>query len=128
VSKTLHRAAALLQETIEKASAASDQHAKSLVAATRWLVLVTVALVIVTAVHGFIAALPILSAGKSPNNPYTLYRSSAVGGEMRIHVATFDAAERQDYNENNCEIARKLFSAQPAVGVKYWCERGQHRR
>jgi hypothetical protein len=63
---------------------------------------------------------------------YTLYRNSPTigsnsGEDARIHVATFDAAEGEgkDYNRGNCEIARDLFSSQPGVTVRYWCERGR---
>jgi hypothetical protein len=56
---------------------------------------------------------------------YTLYRNSPEFADMRIHVATFDAAEDKDYNRQNCEIARDLFASQPGVRVRYWCERGR---
>ena len=61
---------------------------------------------------------------------YTLYRNSPTvgtisGDDARIHVATFDAAEDQDYNRKNCEIARDLFASQPGFTVRYWCERGK---
>jgi hypothetical protein len=46
---------------------------------------------------------------------------------MRIHVATFDAGDGEDYNRENCEIARSLFRVQPGVLVKYWCEIGRYR-
>ena len=61
---------------------------------------------------------------------YTLYRNSPTvgtisGDDAQIHVATFDAAEDQDYNRKNCEIARDLFASQPGITVRYWCERGK---
>ena len=56
---------------------------------------------------------------------YTLYRNSPAFPDMRIHVATFDAAEDKDYNRENCEKARDLFASQPGVQVRYWCERGK---
>lgn len=66
---------------------------------------------------------------------YTLYRTGAVmvGLEdddrkaleaMRIHVATFDAAEGSDCNRDNYDRARMLFGEQPAVTARYWCEKG----
>lgn len=55
---------------------------------------------------------------------YTLYRNSMVGDGMRVHVATFDAADGDDYNRENCDIATHLFAEQPGVRVKYWCEKG----
>jgi hypothetical protein len=56
---------------------------------------------------------------------YTLYRNSPEFADMRIHVASFDAAADKDYNRHNCEIARDLFASQPGVKVRYWCERGR---
>lgn len=58
---------------------------------------------------------------------YTLYRTSAGvrGDAARIHVATFDAEAGGRYNRENCEIASRLFSAQPGVTVRYWCEAGR---
>jgi hypothetical protein len=47
---------------------------------------------------------------------------------MRIHVATFDAADGDKYNRENCNLARDLFAQQPGVTVKYWCETGRFRR
>ena len=72
------------------------------------------------------AALAIL-AGCGDGDVYTLYRSSVVAGVERVHVATFDAKGRRDYNEGNCAIARDLFVAQPSVIVRYWCELGRYR-
>jgi len=59
---------------------------------------------------------------------FTLYRNSVTDEDMRIHVATFDAAEEEAYNRGNCEIARGLFQSQPGVTVKYWCEKGRYRK
>lgn len=58
--------------------------------------------------------------------PYTLYRGSIVG-DMRIHLATFDADEGRNYNQNNCQLAADLFQQQPGVTVRYWCEKGRFR-
>ena len=62
------------------------------------------------------------------SDSYTLYRNSAVGETMRIHVATFDAVEGNDYLQGHCEQARVLFRQQPGVSVRYWCEKGAYRR
>jgi hypothetical protein len=59
-------------------------------------------------------------------NSYTLYRGSTAG-PMRIHVASFDASDGDDYNRDNCDIARRLFQAQSGVTVRYWCEKGRYR-
>jgi len=65
------------------------------------------------------------------SNVYTLYRASPTAGEIhgekaRIHVATFDAAQSEEYNRLNCETARQLFAAE-GVTVRYWCEKGRYR-
>lgn len=59
---------------------------------------------------------------------YTLYRDSVTGAGWRIHVATFDASDGEDYNRQNCDIARELFQSQQGVQAKYWCEKGRYRR
>ena len=61
-------------------------------------------------------------------NAYTLYRSSSTDATTRIHVATFDAAEVAEYNRENCDVARGLFSGQSGVTVRYWCEKGRFRK
>ena len=63
-------------------------------------------------------------------NIYTLYRSSPLDKNLRIQVASFDVpASRggRDYNDENCRIAAELFSNQPGVIVRYWCEKGHFR-
>ena len=57
---------------------------------------------------------------------YTLYRSSATG-PMRIHVASFDTKNGEEYNRENCDTAAELFRHQPSVTVRYWCEKGSFR-
>jgi len=47
---------------------------------------------------------------------------------MRLHIATFDAAEKEEYNRENCDVAQKLFGAQPGVKTRFWCEKGRYRR
>ena len=73
-----------------------------------------------------------LLIGCDDSNIYTLYRTSPTipqelhGEKARIHVATFDAAESEEYNRVNCETARDLFASQ-GVSVRYWCEKGKYR-
>lgn len=62
------------------------------------------------------------------NSVFTLYRNSVVGVDMRLHVATFDAADGEAYNRENCWIAAELFKSQPNVRVRYWCEKGRFRK
>lgn len=66
-------------------------------------------------------------AGCGDGNPYTLYRASPLDANMRLHIATFDAADGENYNSENCRIASELFGKQPGVTVRYWCEKGRYR-
>ena len=68
------------------------------------------------------------SVGSPDIHVFTLYRNSVTNESMRIHVATFDAAEKEEYNRGNCEQAQLLFQAQPGVKVKFWCEKGRYRK
>lgn len=67
-------------------------------------------------------------SGCADTYAYTLYRNSAGDQNMRIHVASFDSLDGNDYNSQNCEIAAKLFKAQPGVTVRYWCEKGSFKK
>ena len=68
-----------------------------------------------------------LSGATSDDRTYTLYRNSVTHVNMRIHVATFDANEKEKYNRENCDVARQLFQAQPGVKTKFWCEKGRYK-
>lgn len=59
---------------------------------------------------------------------YTLYRSSPLDDNMRIHVATFDSSDGNDYNLENCNIAKSLFANQSGVAASFWCEKGHYRK
>ena len=71
--------------------------------------------------------LPCLTACQDDGVVYTLYRTSPTVASMRIHVATFDAKDGADYNDENCQIAAGLFAAQPGVKAHFWCEKGRYR-
>lgn len=58
---------------------------------------------------------------------FTLYRSSVLNDGGRIHVATFDAADGEAYNRENCDAAASLFSSQPGTRTRFWCEKGRFR-
>lgn len=58
---------------------------------------------------------------------YTLYRNSAIDSLARYHIASFDAADGERYNQENCDIARQLFQSQPGVTTRFWCEKGAFR-
>jgi hypothetical protein len=72
--------------------------------------------------------LNLIGCSPADSNTYTLYRSSATGEFIRLHVVTFDASEKEEYNRGNCEIAQELFQKQPGVTVKFWCEKGKYRK
>lgn len=59
---------------------------------------------------------------------YTLYRNSALDSQARIHVATFDAADGDGYNQANCQLASTLFQKQDGVTTTFWCEKGSFKR
>ena len=59
---------------------------------------------------------------------YTLYRNSVLDSTKRFHVASFNSTDGDDYNRENCEVARGLFQRQPGVTVKYWCEKGEYKK
>ena len=57
----------------------------------------------------------------------TLYRSSVLSDGARIHVATFDAADGEAYNRENCDAAAGLFGGQSGTRTRFWCEKGRFR-
>lgn len=69
-------------------------------------------------------------SGSPDDHVFTLYRTSpsTQGDSLRLHVATFDSADGERYNNGNCEVARGLFQGQPGVTVRYWCEKGRFRK
>ena len=67
----------------------------------------------------------------------TLYRNSPLLNELRLHWATFDAADGPDYNLGNCQMAVRILNAnlrasaeaegrQPFPNVGFWCEVGSY--
>ena len=66
--------------------------------------------------------------GTSDGQVFTLYRNSVTDENMRIHVASFDASEKEEYNRGNCEQAQLLFQNQPGVKTKFWCEKGRFKK
>jgi hypothetical protein len=73
-----------------------------------------------------IAGIALLGCGDTVT--YTLYRNSVVLENARLHVATFDAADGEQYNSKNCQAARDLFQQQPGVKTRFWCEKGRFRQ
>ena len=78
---------------------------------------------------GAIAVLLVVLAGCDAGNErtYTLYRESAAPSSNRIHVATFDADESEEFNCGNCEKTREPFQAQRGLRIRFWCEKGRYR-
>ena len=66
--------------------------------------------------------------GCSDATVYTLYRNSVVIENARLHVATFDTADGEPYNSENCQAARDLFQQQPGVKTRFWCEKEDFRQ
>ena len=56
----------------------------------------------------------------------TLYRTSLIIENARMHVATFNTDQGEEYNWGNCLIAAKLFQSQPDVKTYFWCEKGEY--
>lgn len=67
-------------------------------------------------------------SGAGDGQTFTLYRNSVTDENMRIHVSTFDGADGETYNRENCEQARLLFNAQPGTKTKFWCEKGRFKK
>jgi hypothetical protein len=76
----------------------------------------------------FILLFAALSLAGCDDATYTLYRNSVLDENARYHVATFDAAEADKYNQENCTVAQELFQKQPGVKTRFWCEKGKYRR
>ncbi|MBB4640190.1 hypothetical protein [Rhizorhapis suberifaciens] len=65
------------------------------------------------------------------------YRNSPLSNEVRVHWATFNAADGADYNLGNCQMAARILNAnleasakaegrQPFSNVGFWCEVGTY--
>ena len=68
------------------------------------------------------------AAGGAAASTFTLYRNSPLDSSMRLHVATFDAADGEPYNRENCNLAAYVFSRQAGVNTRFWCEAGRFRK
>ena len=56
----------------------------------------------------------------------TLYRTSLIIENARMHVATFNADAGGKYNWDNCLTSAELFQSQPDVKTLFWCEKGEY--
>ncbi len=75
-----------------------------------------------------LSSVALTAAGAAAASTFTLYRNSPLDPSMRLHVATFDAAEGEQYNRENCNTAADLFSRQTGVRTRFWCEAGRFRK
>ena len=76
-----------------------------------------------------IATSSMFAGCSADSGTFTLYRNSVIDRSMRIHVATFDAADGgEKYNSGNCDLAATLFASQDGVKTRFWCEKGIFRR
>jgi hypothetical protein len=73
-------------------------------------------------------ALPLAACSDMSDSTYTLYRNSDMDANIRIHVASFDSDDGDEYNQKNCRLAAELFAQQPGVKTRFWCEQGAYRR
>jgi hypothetical protein len=67
-------------------------------------------------------------ASCSQSDTYTLYRNSVTDEKMRIHVASFNSSDGDNYNQGNCKIAQELFQKQDGAKTKFWCEKGSFKK
>jgi hypothetical protein len=77
---------------------------------------------------GVLCITALTGCGVSDGDAYTLYRSSAIVQNARMHVASFDTTEGGKYNNENCQQAQLLFQATPGVTARFWCEKGRYRK
>lgn len=69
----------------------------------------------------------ILVGCKDTKDVYTLYRTSVIVQNARIHVATFDSSDGEKYNSEECFHAVDLYQNQPNVLTRFWCEKGLYK-
>lgn len=76
-----------------------------------------------------LASLLCLTAcSKTDDGTYTLYRNSTLEPSMRIHFATFDAADGENYNQENCNLTKDLIDKTNNNITRFWCEKGLYRK
>lgn len=81
-----------------------------------------------------LAAVAVLSGCSDRDDVYTLYRTSSVQPDYRMHMATFDVKGGGSSNGENCRIAAELFTRNMFAlnggrnpGTRFWCETGHFR-
>jgi hypothetical protein len=85
----------------------------------------------------------LLACNDEATPTHTLYRNSPLGPSDRIHVATFDSADKGTprfdlvpFNQGNCEFVAKVLnenleriaaSKNGKPDARFWCEPGRFR-
>ena len=72
-------------------------------------------------------AVVLVGCSDPSKDTFTLYRNSPTDENMRLHIATFDANENNNYNAKNCDMAAGFFQSQP-VRTRFWCEKGTFKK
>lgn len=70
----------------------------------------------------FALALLLVGCGGG-TDAYNLFRNSVLDPNLRIHVASFDAADGDKYNNENCNVAAQLFQKQEGVKTRFGAKR-----
>lgn len=76
----------------------------------------------------FVLCALMAGCGGGGGDQYTLYRNSILDANLRIHIATFDTSDGDAYNNENCNLAARLFQQQPEVKARFWCEKGTFKK
>lgn len=83
--------------------------------------------------------LALAGCARAASPEFTLYRNSNIEPSMRVHFASFDAADKGagpdagNFNGENCRMAAELLNANVAAlnggghPVRFWCEKGSFR-
>jgi len=79
-------------------------------------------------VLAMVAASLLLTGCGQTEQIYTLYRSYSMNPNTRTHIATFDANDGRDYNNQNCLATQYLYQQKAGSDAKYWCEYGPYRK
>jgi hypothetical protein len=95
----------------------------------------TIRVAILTLALSASAATAVAQQRHSDQTAYTLYRNSPMFKDkpdmsQRIYIASFDAANEEEFNRTNCETAAELLTEHNSApfAPRFWCERGRFRQ
>jgi hypothetical protein len=95
----------------------------------------TIRVAIVTLALSASAATAVAQQRQSAQTAYTLYRNSPMFKDkpqmsQRIYIASFDAADEEEFNRTNCETAPELLTEHNSAPLapRFWCEQGRFRQ